>query len=84
MLSATARPYIEASVPVLREHGLTITKAFYQNMLGSHPELQNLFNMGNSGFQNLGAAYDGLKLPATDLMQIGSMDEDLATRLKND
>lgn len=53
MLSATARPYIEASVPVLREHGLTITKAFYQNMLGSHPELQNLFNMGNqaSGIQ---------------------------------
>lgn len=44
----------------------------------------NLFNMGNSGFQNLGAAYDGLKLPATDLMQIGAMDEDLATRMKND
>lgn len=44
----------------------------------------SLFNMGNSGFQNLGAAYDGLKLPATDLMQIGAMDEDLATRQMND
>ncbi|MCB5191425.1 NO-inducible flavohemoprotein [Methylobacillus arboreus] len=53
MLSATARPYIEASVPVLREHGLNITRTFYQNMLGAHPELKNLFNMGNqaSGIQ---------------------------------
>lgn len=44
----------------------------------------SLFNMGNSGFQNLGSAYEGLKLPATDLMQLGAMDEDLATRMKND
>ncbi len=47
MLSATARPYIEASVPVLREHGVAITKHFYASMLGAHPELKNLFNMGN-------------------------------------
>ncbi|MGY1488653.1 NO-inducible flavohemoprotein [Methylobacillus pratensis] len=53
MLSAAARPYIDASVPVLREHGLKITQTFYQNMLGTHPELKNLFNMGNqaSGIQ---------------------------------
>lgn len=44
----------------------------------------SLFNMGNSGFQNIGAAYEGLKLPGTDLMQLGAMDEDLATRYKND
>ncbi|WP_334107761.1 NO-inducible flavohemoprotein [Methylobacillus sp.] len=47
MLSAAARPYIDASVPVLREHGLSITQAFYNNMLGTHPHLTNLFNMGN-------------------------------------
>lgn len=47
MLSQEARPYIEASVPVLREHGLTITRTFYQNMFAEHPELTNLFNMGN-------------------------------------
>ncbi|MCB5186712.1 NO-inducible flavohemoprotein [Methylobacillus caricis] len=47
MLSATARPYIDASVPVLREHGIDITRVFYQNMLNAHPELKNLFNMGN-------------------------------------
>lgn len=47
MLSTAAKPYIEASVPVLREHGLAITTAFYANMLKAHPELNNLFNQGN-------------------------------------
>ena len=47
MLSQAARPYIEASVPVLREHGVAITRVFYANMLGAHPELNNLFNLGN-------------------------------------
>ena len=32
MLSPEARPYIDASVPVLREHGLTITRTFYANL----------------------------------------------------
>jgi len=47
MLSQEARPYIDASVPVLREHGLTITQTFYKNMFSEHPELTNIFNMGN-------------------------------------
>lgn len=47
MISAASRPYIDASVPVLREHGLTITSLFYKNMLAEHPELTRLFNMGN-------------------------------------
>lgn len=47
MLSAQSRPYIDASVPVLREHGETITRVFYQNMLDAHPELKNIFNMAN-------------------------------------
>lgn len=53
MLSVEARPYIEASVPVLREHGLAITQTFYKNMFAAHPELTDLFNMGNqaSGVQ---------------------------------
>jgi nitric oxide dioxygenase len=53
MTSEASRPYIDASVPVLREHGLTITRLFYQNMLGAHPELTRIFNMGNqaSGVQ---------------------------------
>ncbi|WP_197338458.1 globin domain-containing protein [Ralstonia solanacearum] len=47
MLSEQSKPLIDASVPVLREHGLTITQTFYRNMFASHPELTNLFNMGN-------------------------------------
>lgn len=47
MVSAASRPYIDASVPVLREHGVTITRTFYRNMFAAHPELTNLFNMGN-------------------------------------
>jgi nitric oxide dioxygenase len=47
MISEASRPYIDASVPVLREHGLTITKLFYQNMFAAHPELTRIFNMGN-------------------------------------
>lgn len=47
MLSASARPYIQASVPVLREHGVSITRTFYAGLFEAHPELKNLFNMGN-------------------------------------
>lgn len=60
MLSSTAKPYIDASVPVLRQHGLAITTVFYRNMLGANPELNNLFNLGNqangSQQQSLAAA----------------------------
>ncbi|ALS60898.1 globin domain-containing protein [Pandoraea norimbergensis] len=47
MLSAASRPYIDASVPVLRDHGLAITRHFYASMFEAHPELRDLFNMGN-------------------------------------
>lgn len=47
MLSSQARPHIDASVPVLREHGLAITQHFYRSLFAEHPELTRLFNMGN-------------------------------------
>jgi nitric oxide dioxygenase len=47
MLSEAARPYIDASVAVLREHGVAITTHFYNAMFTAHPELKNIFNMGN-------------------------------------
>ena len=47
MISEKSRPYIEASVPVLREHGVTITRTFYSNMFAEYPEFTHLFNMGN-------------------------------------
>ena len=53
MISASSRPYIDASVPVLRQHGPAITTTFYASMFKAHPELRQLFNMGNqaSGVQ---------------------------------
>ena len=47
MISSASRPYIDASVPVLREHGLAITTVFYRNLFAELPQLTNLFNMGN-------------------------------------
>ncbi|WP_059103131.1 NO-inducible flavohemoprotein [Shouchella shacheensis] len=38
---------IKASVPVLAEHGVTITKRFYSYMFEAHPELLNMFNQAN-------------------------------------
>lgn len=35
---------IKATVPVLQEHGLTITTTFYKNMLDAHPELNSVFS----------------------------------------
>lgn len=47
MLSEAVRPYIDASVPVLREHGLAITTHFYTSLFAAHPELKHIFNLGN-------------------------------------
>jgi hypothetical protein len=44
----------------------------------------NMAALGQQGFGNLSTAYAGLNLPYQDLMNVGSMYEDLATRQKND
>lgn len=38
---------IKSTVPILREHGLTITTRFYEDMLAAHKELNNVFNHTN-------------------------------------
>ncbi|KAL2112557.1 hypothetical protein VUR80DRAFT_7170 [Thermomyces stellatus] len=38
---------VKSTAPVLREHGETITKVFYRNMLSAHPELKNIFSLRN-------------------------------------
>jgi len=38
---------ITATVPVLKENGVLLTKYFYNRMFTHHPELKNMFNMGN-------------------------------------
>lgn len=56
-----------------------------QQGLANRQNTQNaIFGMGQAGVGNLGTAYDGLGKPAQDLMQVGAMNEDLATRQMND
>ncbi|WP_257265319.1 globin domain-containing protein [Endozoicomonas sp. ONNA2] len=38
---------VKATAPVLEEHGETITRHFYQQMLSQNPELLNTFNATN-------------------------------------
>lgn len=38
---------ISATVPILRESGEVLTNYFYARMFKHHPELKNMFNMGN-------------------------------------
>jgi hypothetical protein len=44
----------------------------------------NLFNMGQTGFGNLGNAYSGLQMPYQDYMKVGAANEDLYSRQIND
>ena len=43
-LTAEQVALVKATAPVFAEHGVTITKHFYQRMFDAHPELRNLFN----------------------------------------
>src|SRR6202012_4113014 len=47
VLTADQIARVKASVPVLAEHGATITKYFYARMLSNHPELKNIFNQAH-------------------------------------
>lgn len=47
MLTESHKATILATVPILRENGVTLTKYFYNRMFTHNPELKNLFNMGN-------------------------------------
>lgn len=47
MLSQQTIDIIKSTVPVLEQHGKTITTVFYKNMFKEHPELLNIFNHTN-------------------------------------
>jgi nitric oxide dioxygenase len=44
MLSASSKPVIEATLPVVGEHLEAISDVFYRTMIGENPELLNLFS----------------------------------------
>ena len=45
MLSQKTIDIIKSTVPVLKEHGLEITKTFYNTMFTNNPEVKEMFNM---------------------------------------
>lgn len=47
MLPDKVRGLVKATVPVLQEHGLTLTKHFYARLFQHNPELKHLFNTAN-------------------------------------
>uniref|UniRef100_A0A0B7KIA1 nitric oxide dioxygenase n=1 Tax=Bionectria ochroleuca TaxID=29856 RepID=A0A0B7KIA1_BIOOC len=36
---------VKATIPILKEHGTTVTSTMYKNMIGNNPELRNVFSM---------------------------------------
>ncbi len=47
MLDAATRHLVKATVPVLKEHGVTLTRHFYARMFAANPELKEVFNQGH-------------------------------------
>jgi nitric oxide dioxygenase len=45
MLTQKTKDTVKATAPVLAAHGYDIIKHFYRSLLGTHPELKNVFNM---------------------------------------
>jgi nitric oxide dioxygenase len=45
MLTQHTKDIVKATAPVLAAHGYDIIKHFYRSLLGTHPELKNVFNM---------------------------------------
>lgn len=45
MLTQQTKDIVKATAPVLAAHGYDIIKHFYRSLLGTHPELKNVFNM---------------------------------------
>jgi len=49
MLKASTIEIIQSTIPLLEEHGRTITDVFYEKLFSNHPFLKNIFNMANQG-----------------------------------
>ncbi|MFZ6765804.1 NO-inducible flavohemoprotein [Undibacterium sp. Di26W] len=47
MLDISTRELVKATVPVLKEHGVTLTRHFYTRLFEHNPELKPVFNQGN-------------------------------------
>ncbi|KAF2853316.1 hypothetical protein T440DRAFT_487751 [Plenodomus tracheiphilus IPT5] len=65
---------IKSTVPVLAEHGTTITTKFYADMLAAHPELKNVFNNTHQATGHQPAALAGaLYAYASNIDNLGAL-----------
>ncbi|MDM1408887.1 NO-inducible flavohemoprotein [Myroides sp. DF42-4-2] len=46
-MTTEQKELVKSTVPILRAHGVVLTKHFYQRMFAHNPELKHVFNMGN-------------------------------------
>lgn len=46
-MTTEQKELVKSTVPILRAHGVVLTKHFYQRMFIHNPELKHVFNMGN-------------------------------------
>jgi nitric oxide dioxygenase len=46
-LTASQVDIVKSTAPVLKIHGETITSLFYKNLIGTYPELRNIFNLSH-------------------------------------
>jgi len=49
MLDQSTRDLVRGTAPVLKEHGVLLTRHFYARMFEHNPELKALFNQGHQG-----------------------------------
>ncbi|KAF2178397.1 globin-like protein [Zopfia rhizophila CBS 207.26] len=65
---------IKATVPVLAQHGETVTKKFYHDMLEAHPELRNIFNNTHQATGHQSRALAGaLYAYAANITELGNL-----------
>ena len=58
MLDTQTRTLVKATAPVLKEHGVALTRHFYARMFEHNPELKAIFNQGH---QRSGAQQQALR-----------------------
>ena len=51
MLNINTKNLVKATVPVLKEHGVALTRHFYARMFSHNPELKSVFNQGKAIWQ---------------------------------
>lgn len=69
---------IKATVPVLAQHGETITTKFYHDMLEAHPDLKNIFNNTHQATGHQPRALAGsLSAYASNIDNLGALSPDL-------